>query len=168
MPDGKSFTLHLDRLYDEMVQRVKEVLDQVDYVSTTVDVWSAHNRSFLGMTARWINLVTLQRCKAALACTRVMGHHTYDVLGANIEQIHNSYGLTGKITATITDNGSNFVKAFSIFHQTSDSSLGSVEEASSNITMEEDLGDFLDNVDTGEVTDCYRLLTHGPVIDCGH
>ena len=94
--------------------RVKEALEKVEYVSTTVDMWTAHNRSFLGMTEHWIDPVTLHRCKAALACTRVTGRHTYDVLGARIEQIHNFYGLAGKITATITDNGSNFVKAFSL------------------------------------------------------
>ena len=94
MPDRKSFTLYLDTLYDHMVQQVEEALDNVNYVSTTVDVWSAHNRSLLGMTAHWIDPVTLQQCKTALACTRVAGHHIYDVLGASIEQIHNSYGLT--------------------------------------------------------------------------
>ena len=63
------------------------------------------------------------------SCTRIVGRHTYDVLGASIEQIHNSFGLSGKITATITDNGSNFIKAFSLFHQSSDSGSVSVEEA---------------------------------------
>jgi len=150
VPDRKSFTLYLDQLYDQMVEQVKETLDQVDYVSTTVDVWSAHKRSFMGMTAHWIDQATLKRRKAALACTRIVGRHMYDVLGANIEQIHNSYGLTGKITATITDNGSNFVKAFAVFHQTSESV--STEEASSNVTMEEDPDVLCDNIYTDEAT----------------
>ena len=60
VPDRKSFTLYLDRLYDQMVQRVKEALEKVEYVSTTVDVWTAHNRSFLGMTAHWIDPITLE------------------------------------------------------------------------------------------------------------
>ena len=62
VPDRKSFTLYLDRLYDQMVQRVKEALEKAEYVSTTVDVWTAHNRSFLGMTAHWIDPITLERC----------------------------------------------------------------------------------------------------------
>ena len=41
---------------------------------------------------------------------RVTDQHMYDVLRARIEQIHESYGLAGKITATITDDGSNFIK----------------------------------------------------------
>ena len=119
----------MDRLYDEMIQRVKEALERDEYVSTTVDAWSAHNKSFLGMTAHWIDLVTLRRCKAALACTRITGCHTYDVLGARIEQIHNEYSLAGKITATITDNGSNFVKAFAMFHHSPDPLSATTEEA---------------------------------------
>jgi len=36
-------------------------------------------------------------------------------LAAQIEHVHNVYGLNGKVTATVTDNGSNFVKAFIAF-----------------------------------------------------
>ena len=40
----------------------------------------------------------------------------YDPLAAKIEYVHRAYGLNGKVTVTITDNGSNFVKIFSNFH----------------------------------------------------
>jgi len=40
-----------------------------------------------------------------------------DVLAAKIEQVHRAYGLNGKVTATVTDNGSNFVKAFISSHK---------------------------------------------------
>lgn len=48
---------------------------------------------------------------------RVTGHHTYDSLAEKIEHVHASYEVTGKVTATVTDNRSNFVKAFTVFHQ---------------------------------------------------
>jgi len=57
--------------------------------------------------------VSLNRCKAAICFTRIVGRHTYDVLAAKIELVHRAYGLNGKATAIVTDNGSNFVKAFS-------------------------------------------------------
>ena len=38
LPDRKSFTQHLDIVYDSMVSKVKQTLEAVDTVSTTVDV----------------------------------------------------------------------------------------------------------------------------------
>ena len=40
---------------------------------------------------------------------------THDVLAGKIESIHRQFELCGKVTATITDNGLNFVKAFKTF-----------------------------------------------------
>ena len=47
LPDRKSFTVHLDKAFDAMNQRVKSTLDGVDFVCTTADVWTAFNKSFL-------------------------------------------------------------------------------------------------------------------------
>lgn len=107
--------LHLDKAFEEMEKKVKGALEAIDSVSTTADVWTAHNRTYCGMTVHWIDPVSLKHCKAAIYCTRVVGRHTYDVLAAKIEHIHGIYGLNGKVTATVTDNGSNFVKAFATF-----------------------------------------------------
>ena len=62
----------------------------------------------------------------------MIGCHTYDVLAASIEEIHRKYRLTGKVTATVTDNRSNFVKAFVTF-----TTKGS-DEASSHDNEEDD------------------------------
>ena len=67
------------------------------------------------MTAHWIDPTTLQRCKAANSCTRFIGHNAYDVLAGKIDSIHYQFELCGKVTFTITDNRSNFVKAFKTF-----------------------------------------------------
>ena len=115
VPDRKSFTAHMDKLYDAMVKKVKETLETVDFVSTKADMWTAHNKNYLNMTVHWINPVTLKRCKAAIACIRVTGHHMYDALSEKTEHIHASYGLTAKVTATVTDNASNFVRLSQYF-----------------------------------------------------
>ena len=41
---------------------------------------------------------------------------TYDVLAAKIKNVHKNFGPSGKVSATVTDNGSNFVRAFATFH----------------------------------------------------
>ena len=51
----------------------------------------------------------------------MMGRYTYDVLASKVEQIHASCCLTGKVCATITDNGSNFVKTFAVYSDSFDS-----------------------------------------------
>lgn len=83
------------------------------------------------MTAHWIDPRDFHREKAAIACKRIKGRHTYDVIASEIEQIHSKFGLSHKVTATVTDNGSNFVKAFKVYeqqHPASDSDEGDDEE----------------------------------------
>lgn len=76
-----------------MERNLTVVLNEVDFVSTTADIWTANNRSYMGVTLHWISRSTLERQKAALACRRICGRHTCDVIGAEIENIHSSYGL---------------------------------------------------------------------------
>ncbi|ROL50607.1 hypothetical protein DPX16_23877 [Anabarilius grahami] len=113
LPQRKSFAAYLEREYDIMNANLKAALGDVDFVSTTADIWTVNNKRFLGVTVCWINS-TLQRNKAALACKRIRGRHTYDVIRVEIEEIHSSYGLHGKVVATVTDNASNFAKAFRV------------------------------------------------------
>ena len=43
------------------------------------------------------------------------GHHTYSVLAEMLVDVHRDFNIKDKVTITTTDNGSNFVKAFSVF-----------------------------------------------------
>jgi len=124
-----------------MIKNVKEALDGVDHVSTTADVWTAHHKSYLDMTAHWIDQISLKQQKAAIACVRLNGCHTYDVLAASIEEIHRKYGFSGKVTATVTDNGFNFVKTFVTF---ASQLSGGSDEASSLADDNEDDVTFAD------------------------
>lgn len=113
LPQRKSFAGYLEREYDIMDANLKAALRDVDFVSTTADIWTVNNKNFMGVIVHWINS-TLQHNKAALACKRIRGRHTYDVIGAEIEEMHSSYGLHGKVFATVTDYASNFAKAFRV------------------------------------------------------
>lgn len=69
------------------------------------------------MTAHWIS-EDLKRHSAALACTRLAGSHTFDVVAESLIGINTKYGLDHRIiTFTITDNRSNMVKAFAEYQE---------------------------------------------------
>lgn len=125
----------------------------LDFVSATADIWTANNRSYMGVTLLWISRSTLERNKAALACRRIRGRHTYDVIGAEIENIHSSYGLLHKVVATVTDNGSNFVKAFNVYQPVTESD-DETEEGESTPTNDDvtylDMSEILSAVDESE------------------
>lgn len=70
----------------------------------------------MGVTLHWISRSTLERNQAALACKRVRGRHTFNIIDAELEQIYSSYGLLNKVVETVTDNASNFIKAFITHH----------------------------------------------------
>lgn len=104
-----------EKSFQSMKKSLVEELQGIETVCTTADIWTSHHRSYLGMTCHWIEQETLERKSAALACTRVRGRHTYDVLAEKISEIHAEFNIQGKVCSTITDNGSNFVKAFQKF-----------------------------------------------------
>lgn len=97
------------------VSRIKSELEEAENVCTVVDIWSCRKRSFFGMTVHWLDS-ELNRKSKTLACRRFAGTHNYERIAMLIEEIHKDFGLsTDKIEATVTDNGSNFVKAFKEF-----------------------------------------------------
>ncbi|KAJ8011289.1 hypothetical protein DPEC_G00056600 [Dallia pectoralis] len=140
LPHRTAFSYYMEKEYAAMEINLKATLNEVDFVSTTADIWTANNRSYIGVTLHWISRTTLERNKAALACRRIRGRHTYDVIGAEIEKIHCSYGLLNKVVATVTDNGSNFVKAFKVYQPITESDD---EEGESTPTNDDDVT-FLD------------------------
>ncbi|CAD6224165.1 GSCOCG00011766001-RA-CDS [Cotesia congregata] len=92
---------------------LKNMIKSAQYVCITADTWSSKSRRFIGMTVHWIDQNSFERRFYAMACRRLTGIHSYDRIAKTIESIHRSFGIDKhKITATVTDNGSNYVKAF--------------------------------------------------------
>ena len=119
------------------------------------------------MTVHWIDIDTLKRCKAAIVCVRITGLHTYDVIASRIEYIHASYGLNAKVVCTITDNGSNFVKAFSVYSIASSESSKAAAPEDSDVEEDEFVFEDMDGllqVDDGSTEDLtqvqYELPPH--------
>ncbi|GBP66327.1 hypothetical protein EVAR_77945_1 [Eumeta japonica] len=93
---------------------------------TTTDIWSGKKRSFLGVTIHWIDQ-NLERKSASIACRRFKGVHSFNRIKDLLLDIYCDFELdTSKVEATVTDNGSNFVKAFQMFGVNSKSILVSI------------------------------------------
>ncbi|CAL9694236.1 unnamed protein product [Knipowitschia caucasica] len=99
----------------EMKKNLKAAMNEVEFIATTTDCWTAHRRSFLGVTAHWIETETMTRCSVALACKQLRGSHTFDSLARALNDIHTEFNIRDKIVRTTTDNGSNFIKAFRVY-----------------------------------------------------
>lgn len=70
-------------------------------------------QSFKRVMVHWIDAGTLKRQKAATACKRFRGQLTHDANATELEDTFSLYGLTNnKMTACVTDSGSNLVKLF--------------------------------------------------------
>uniref|UniRef100_A0AAR2KCB7 HAT C-terminal dimerisation domain-containing protein n=1 Tax=Pygocentrus nattereri TaxID=42514 RepID=A0AAR2KCB7_PYGNA len=91
----------------EMRRKLKAALSEIEFIATTTDCWTAHNRSLIGVTAHWFNPQTLQRSCAALACKQLKGSHTFSALAGALNDIHTELNIREKIVRTTTDNNNN-------------------------------------------------------------
>lgn len=111
----RTLTRRIEEYYTKEISIIKSEIETIQYVCTTADIWSGKKRSFLGVTAHWISN-DLSRTSVALACRRFKGVHNFERISEMLLEINSEFGLSAnKIVATITDNGSNFVKAFKMF-----------------------------------------------------
>lgn len=112
IPSRRVISDNLHKRFDKIKSNIKKSMNGSKYFSTTADIWSNKHKSFFGYTCHWLNN-DFKRMSAALACKRFTGSHTFDRIADLIQQINDEFELSPfNIVATITDNGSNFAKAF--------------------------------------------------------
>ncbi|XP_043270570.1 uncharacterized protein [Venturia canescens] len=107
----------VENLFEEKMKEIRSTLEKkAMYVCTTADIWTSRSRRFLGVTAHWIDVMTLTRQSFAIACRRFPGTHSAERIAEVLLDVNESFGLyTEKIVATVINNGSNFAKAFREF-----------------------------------------------------
>ena len=112
----KALVSRIDKVSVEHFDQVKAELKKADHICTTADIWSNRKKSFIGVTAHIIDNETFERKSFALACERFTGTHDYKAIAEKIDGIHGKFDLSSdKVVRVVTDNASNFGKAFKIF-----------------------------------------------------
>ena len=148
----------MNESFQRMKTSLQKAFSQAKFVSVTADGWSRGTKSFIGITAHWIDS-ELKRRSVALACRRLIGRHTYDVIAEKMEDVLVEFSIHNKTTAATTDNGSNFVKAFTLFSQ--ENKFVDVDASVVDIAIDEELSfvELTDDLTLGG-NDIYHLPPH--------
>lgn len=111
--------------------KLMESLSKVRWVSTTADLWSAHRRAYMGLTLHYVHSTDLTMVSSALACRRFKGSHTGAEIGKMLAAVFKEFNIQCKVQNVITDNASNFAKAFSLFpkavHDDADAAAAAIQ-----------------------------------------
>lgn len=161
LPDNKVMKRELQLRYKSYVTMLTELISNQYFICITADIWSCNNKSYLGMTCHYINETNYNRCSYVLGCRRVKGSHTYLNIAHSIIEILKTFNIkNSKITHCVTDNASNFGKAFRTFSKQSQMTnvaskipLEYFNESSSDI--ESELDDTNSNVDVVQLSNIF-------------
>ncbi|KAG0444069.1 hypothetical protein HPB47_014209 [Ixodes persulcatus] len=105
----------IDRRFSKMKERLFKELERAKYVAISADCWKTFNRGFFGVTCLWLDAESLERQSAALCCHRIKGSVTYEKIAEELENVFLEYRIENKVARVVTDSGSNFLKAFSVY-----------------------------------------------------
>jgi len=114
MPTRKHLsTKLLPQRHSQLHGKVTDLLQLARSVCATLDLWTNRQmRSYLGVTCHFI--IDFRLYSVMLACKRVHGSHTGEVICQHFDEVVDSFGLTGKVEFVVTDNASNMKKAFKL------------------------------------------------------
>ncbi|ODM88386.1 putative AC transposase, partial [Orchesella cincta] len=107
----KTLRSRINAEFSHLQTILKTELNRHKWLCCTADVWSSRHRSFMGVTVHWIDS-HLERKSAILAMKRFQGSHTSERVTEWLVNILKTYSIQDSVSSIVTDNGSNFVKAF--------------------------------------------------------
>lgn len=114
VPSRTSVTRWLDDKYAVLSTVMKNKLNSVEYFTLTSDIWSdLQMRSYLGVTAHFGIGIEFQ--SVTLGVYHLDERHTSDYIASKLRKTCEQWGLDcNKVTAVVTDNAANMVKAAEI------------------------------------------------------
>ncbi len=142
LPSRRTMGRRLDELYAAEKLSLMSTLSNTRWVSATADIWSSHKKAYMGVTIHFVHPETLQMVSSALACRRFKGAHTAPRIADILSSIFTEFHIESKLQNVVTDNASNFSKAFTLFHS---------KDGSSTDHVGDDAEDALSVVDVDQI-----------------
>ncbi|CAL1682457.1 unnamed protein product [Lasius platythorax] len=164
LPTRKTLKKKLEEQFESTTSEIKIRVSKLQFVCTTADIWSCTNRSFMGVTCHYLD-DNLKRNSCVLACRRMKFAHTHIEIAKMLSNVHQQFGLSvDKIVGTVTDNASNFGKAFRIFSFDKEE----IEEEPEYLQNEDDVvisefelpNNFDDDLEEFALPTQYRCVSH--------
>ncbi|XP_064487420.1 uncharacterized protein LOC135399623 [Ornithodoros turicata] len=152
----RMLTTRISDSYDTMQDRLVSTLEKASHVAVTADCWTTFRRAYLAATVSWLNPESLARKSAVLVCRRMQGKISYDRIADVLGETFERFALHGKITKVVTDNGSNFVKAFRVLGEAAEPKAEDDDLAAEAV----DVTALFDGMADGDVHGRVRLPPH--------
>lgn len=110
-PSRKQLTTRiLPDLYIQSATELKQIMDSVENVSITTDIWTSDsNKGYLTVTVHFI--FDGKMWSRVLATEEICGAHTGENISKHLSSISNKWNILNKITGVVTDNGANIKNA---------------------------------------------------------
>ena len=111
VPCTKVLKDRISSAYEAGIDKVKDQLLQLENISLTLDAWSSSAHiPYLGVTAHWVTL-KFEPCELLLSMEELPYPHGATEIQEHLIDLFDEWEISSKITAIVTDNGSNIKKA---------------------------------------------------------
>ena len=166
-PCRSTIATYLENKVDLIKSNMKEEINGVDTVNTTVDIWSDRKmRGYLATTVHYMymNNGEYELQSRLLAIQRFTGSHTGEKIAAAFESVIDEFSLRHKNDHIVTDNASNMKKAFSVCFPLNDgaqSTTATDEENDATLVQDVDI----DDPDSWEALNDDEMITVNNALD---
>ena len=158
MPSRAALDREMEALLIDMKGKVAAKLQDTRKVAICTDIWSRKGmtQSFLGITAHFFTKSDHRRCVATLAVRVLPSPHTADRIEELVRNVLQEWDIPiGKISAILTDNGSNMIAAFKEWVHSRGGGSEEEEEDSSQSPDASPSGETSDDADSEEDPDTF-------------
>jgi hypothetical protein len=114
LPSRRTFVRRVNADYSAYETAMIAESNKVEVLSCTADLWTSHNRGYLGMTLHYIDPQTLKRVSHALCCRRFQHSHTGQRFAEVIAGVLKKMKIVERVVTFVSDNASNMAKAFNL------------------------------------------------------